>query len=136
MKSETDDALWRLMWIIFATCAVAYAGTVYLKSALSDDTKPIVIATDKIEGNMHRITGLIPVASECHSVSVAVQEHAEHALHLEFKTWQEPYRDCKRGAAYRRFHTTTFGPSVGLAFTASLDGKPIDLRLLRIHSSQ
>ena len=135
MKNAVDEVFWRLLWLCMAMALLAYGCSVFFQSVISardGSASRRIVATDRIGVGVHHLSGLVPVPSPCHVLSVKVSEKSHASYHLTFDTWQEPYRDCTRETVYRRFQAVTFGPSVGSHFSASVDGKPYTLTVLQI----
>lgn len=128
-----SEVLWRMLWIATLTVATAYGSYIFLGNLLkTDNSRELreVIASDIVSPGEHRISGMIMVPSQCHGLSVHVQQTTPSSYLLAFETWEEPYRDCPREEAVREFHAVTFAPSIGATFNATLDGKPFSLQLL------
>ena len=129
------EVLWRFLWATCASGMVALASYVFLGSVLTGDHQASgknVVAKDLISAGEHEISGTIPVPNECDGITVQVKETSPYVYQLDFKTWEEPYRDCTREPAVRFFHAVTFAPAIGSTFSATLDGKPIDIQLLDV----
>jgi hypothetical protein len=86
-----------------------------------------VIARDKIAVGVHNLSGMAMVPSTCHTLSVKAENVDVSNYVLLFTTWEDSARVCKEEPTPRQFHVTLFAPSTGVAFQATLDGKPISL---------
>ena len=127
------EVLWRIVWIAIIVSAAGYAAYLFFGSALktdSDTSLQNVIAKDIVSPGVHHISGMIMVPSDCHGLSVRVQQTTLSSYQLAFETWREPYRDCPQESTPRGFSAVTFAPSVGATFSATLDGEPFSLQLL------
>ena len=128
-----SEVLWRILWIAAMMIAAAYASFIFFGSILiadADKALQKVIADDIVLPGEHHISGMIMVPSDCHGLSVKVQQTTPSSYQLAFETWREPYRDCLQIPTARSFHTITFAPSVGASFSATLDGQPFPIQLL------
>lgn len=127
-----SEVMWRLLWIACATAFVAYACYLYFGSTMEPKIdRNSVIAMDTVSAGKHELKGVIVIPSECHGVSLRVKEVVPSYFHLKFETWQEPYRDCAKEPVLHAFNTVVFGPSVGTTFFSSLDGKVLDLHVIK-----
>ena len=126
-----DDFWWQTLWMATATVVIAYPSMLFIGSlGPRAPFEHAIIAFDQIAGETHTITGTIVVPSECHGLEAKVLEtSASTTHHIAFSTWQEPYRDCPRASALKRFRIITFAPAK-TAFTASLDGDPVDIQVI------
>lgn len=127
-----DDFWWQTLWMATATVVIAYPSMLFIGSiAPREPFERTVIAFDEIAGDTHTITGTLVIPSECHGLDATVRESATSSqYHIAFTTWQEPYRDCPRTPALKRFRIITFAPSHVSGFSASLDGAPIELQVI------
>ncbi len=127
-----DEFWWQTLWMATATVVIAYPSMLFLGSISVqrplDDT---IIAFDAVEGSTHTLTGTLVVPSECHGLGARVVEleAATSTYRIEFTTWQEPYRDCPRTRALKRFRVVTFAPE-NVQFIATFDGDPLDLHVI------
>ena len=127
------DFWWQTLWMATATVVIAYPSMLFIGSlGPAHPFENAVIAFDQVDGTTHTITGTLVVPSECHGLEARVVEltAATSTYHIDFSTWQEPYRDCPRTPALKRFHIVTFAPNRGTVFTASLDDKPMQIHVI------
>ena len=92
-----SEVTWRLLWIACAMAFVTYASYLFFASTLNataDLTEGNIIALDSVTVGAHHIRGMIVIPSECHGVSLDVRKMIPTMYIMEFRTWQEPYRDC------------------------------------------
>jgi hypothetical protein len=129
-----DDFWWQTLWMATAIVVIAYPSMLFIGSLNPEHPyERAIIALDEIEGTTHTLTGTLVVPSECHGLEAKVAETSfASSYHILFTTWQEPYRDCARVPALKRFRVVTFAPD-GAHFSASLDGNPLQLHVVESH---
>jgi hypothetical protein len=128
-----DEFWWQTLWMATATVVIAYPTMLFIGSlSPSHEFERAVIALDEIDGSMHTLTGTLVVPSECHGLEARVVETnaTSSSYHILFTTWQEPYRDCPRVSALKRFRVVLFAPPEGARFSASLDGAVMQLHVV------
>ncbi len=131
-----SEVMWRLLWIACTAMLVAYTSYLFFGSALSATVNPSdgnIIALDSISVGKHHLRGVIVIPSECHGVALNVRQTIPTLYHLEFQTWQEPYRDCPKGPKLHAFEIIVFAPSLGITFFASLDGKVLNVHVIETY---
>jgi len=128
-----DEFWWQTLWMATATVVIAYPTILFIGSLNpAHPYERAVITLNEIEGTTHTLTGTLVVPSECHGLEARVieTENASSSYHLLFTTWPEPYHDCPRATALKRFRVVMFAPHEGAHFTASLDGQPLQLHVV------
>ena len=118
----------RLAWYFVAALGLSYgsfltAGSVF-QSSKNAQEHPVEII-DQLKPGVHQLAGTITVPTNCHELSVRVNNTAPNTYTLEFETWEEPSIPCSHDPVTRRFGATAFAPAVGVKFDAQLDGVPI-----------
>ena len=134
-----SEVMWRVLWIACAAVFVAYGSYLFFGSSLSavtDELEGTIVSVDSISAGKHVLRGVIVIPSECHGVSVKVRQLIPTLYHLNFETWQEPYRDCTHVPVLHSFETTVFAPSIGVTFVASLDGKVLQMHVIESYDTQ
>ncbi|MBI5456550.1 hypothetical protein HY969_02320 [Candidatus Kaiserbacteria bacterium] len=127
------EVLWRLLWIACIAALIAYASFLFFGSVISKSNNPKreeLITVDVISVGKHDLKGVIIVPSECHGVTQKTIQESPSRYHIQFTTWQEPYRDCPKIPAIHAFDATVFAPAVGVDFFASLDGKMLNMNIV------
>lgn len=128
-----DEFWWQTLWMATATVVIAYPTMLFIGGlSPTHEYERAVIALNEIDGTTHTLTGTLVVPSECHGLEARVveTEAATSTYHILFTTWQEPYRDCPRASALKRFRVVLFAPAEGTNFTASLDGTALQLHVV------
>lgn len=130
-STTVSEVLWRLAWLSVLCCVVGYVSYLYFGSFRATPRNgPSVLITDEIKpAGEHHLSGIIPVPTPCHGLSVRTQEINLDHYRLDFTTWQEPARTCEPHEQTRNFSTVVFAPAVGVTFSATLDGEDIDLHV-------
>ena len=135
-----DDMFWRMMVITFASVLVASASFLLFKTILIPEPDPKedpIVVTDTVGKGTHNLTGILPVPSNCHSLSVSVREVGLFQYQLTFLTRPEPSRtDCVDETAYQTFYALVFAPALGAHFTATLDETPLDFKIVKKYLTQ
>ena len=131
-----SDVWGPILWVAVLMIAFTYGTYVYFEPTFESEPTYVqneVIIVDRIAKGKHQLSGTIPVKNECYGLSVRVVDQANWTYHLEFTTWQEPYRDCPNTTATRPFSVTKYAPAVGVRFTASIDEAPLAIRVLEYY---
>jgi len=120
----------RLIWFALAATGISYGSYAFIDNALGANSNsalgPIQVM-DHLGPGVHQLSGMIFVPSNCHDLSVRVENTAPNVYTLEFQTWEEPSIPCKKDPVPRKFGTTAFAPAVGVRFEAELDGTPVPI---------
>ena len=128
------DIFRRLLWFFIVSCAIAYALFLIAGStihAAAIDQSRIVAARDSLSQNAHNLSGMVMVHSSCAELSVHTQQLSQTQFELQFTTWNEPsLPSCAQEDTPRSFRALVFAPSVGITFTASLDGEALILSVI------
>ena len=128
-----SEVMWRVLWITCAAIFVAYGSYLFFGSSLSavtDELEGSIVSVDAVSAGKHVLKGVIVIPSECHGVNIKVRQLVPTVYHLDFETWQEPYRDCAHVPVLHSFETIVFAPSLGVTFVASLDGKVLNMHVI------
>lgn len=127
-----DEALRRAGWICIVAVAGAYMTYLVAGSFVTQKDSRIeepVIVRDTISKGEHHISGMVMVQSSCEELTLVVEKIGESLYQLTFATWTEPTVECDNKISPRVFETIIFAPSVGVRFTATLNGKPLAVAL-------
>lgn len=124
------DLIRRLVWFFIVASAVAYAiflvaGNAIYTQALGQSR--VVLVRDHLKAGEHHLSGMVMVPYTCEQLSVRTEGVDVHTIHLHFNTWKEPNVDCSREDTPRAFRAVVFAPAVGVSFTATLNGEPLQL---------
>src|SRR3989344_5129458 len=115
----------RLLWIVVTTVTLSYATYLVAGSIVhaqgSRENQPIIIR-DELEPGVHHLSGMVMVPTPCDQLSVRIAAISSSMYTLLFRTWREPSVECNADEMPRYFRTIVFAPSVGVQFTATLDG--------------
>ena len=121
----------RGVWWVVLLCVGVYLVTSFFGNQImahaSGDKAPLVLR-DVLEPGTHHISGMIDVGFSCENVSVDAHRTGA-SYELEFNTWRDEAQ-CSPGPVARDFALELEGPS-DLVVTATLDGVPIDIALMR-----
>lgn len=132
-----DEVFWRVLWVALAATLVTYVSIIFFGSVASDPPeekdKPIVV-TDRVSVGIHRLSGIVPVSSDCDRLTVNVRDLGAFHYHVDFSSWREPSRDCPLKTAYQSFYAVVFAPALGVQFEASLDNTPLDLQIVKVYT--
>lgn len=124
-----DEALRSAGWICIVAVVGAYATFLVAGSVMhakdSGTANPVIIR-DHISKGEHHISGMIVVPQTCDLLTLVVKKMDESTYQLAFATWSEPSVTCLKQESPRVFNTVVFAPSIGVRFTATLDGKLLD----------
>jgi len=131
-----SSVFWHLVVLVTLGVVLSYGCSILIDESLKtgEELPTSFIVTDRIDHDVHHLSGRMIIPSLCHSLAVSVTQEAPHHIHIGFTTSPEPYRDCEQKPVWKRFHTVAFAPAVGTTFTASLDSKPITLNIIRMYA--
>jgi len=124
----------RLVWFFIVAAILAYAvflvgGTIVQERAIADTR--VVVVRDFLKVGEHHLSGMVMVPSSCTQLITKAVQISESAFQLKFSTWEEPYTKCKKEDTPRAFRTIVFAPSVGVEFSATLDGAPLTISVVQ-----
>lgn len=92
--------------------------------------RPILIR-DKIGAGTHILSGVVPVSSSCDEIIVYTEKISDSLYAIIFSTWREPYiSPCIEREVSREFRAVIFASSLGVSFTASLNGEPVPIAVI------
>jgi hypothetical protein len=130
-----NELLWRLVVIAAVITVATYGIYLFFAGMISAESSegPRIVAIDQVSPGEHDLSGVVVVPSVCHGLSVNTRKISVSEYHLFFQTWQEPTRICPDEPDTKPFRTTVYAPSVGVTFTATLDGEPIALQVIRYY---
>jgi hypothetical protein len=122
-----------IVFAVFASLA-AFATHLFFGSvifaAAEEETQKIVLR-DVYSDEMHQLSGMVVVPSECHDLSVRVKDFDANVIFLLFETWEQPYlQTCEKAQTPRAVHVSVFAPDTVL-FRGMLDNEPIPLTIVR-----
>lgn len=122
----------RFVWFLIVAGSVAYGSLWAIENLiLSRDNNDFKVAVrDVIKPGEHNLSGMIMVPSLCDWLAVQTSQVGDMTYMLAFKTWREPYRDCKTESVPRSFQTVVFAPATGIDFMATLDGRPLPISVV------
>ena len=95
-----------------------------------------VLVQDSIGIGSHTLSGVISVPSSCDQMTVHTQQISPSSYLILFDTWREPYIQCAEQGSVREFHVIIFASSLGVSFSATLDGSPIPIAVVPALSQQ
>lgn len=122
-----------LVWLILILFVGLGATFLVANEMVRANLKPIrpVLVRDTIGVGSHTLTGTIPVSSTCDEVTVKTEQVSSTTYALMFTTWREPHVPlCIEQEVTRQFRTIVFASSLGISFTATLDGEPIPIAVI------
>ncbi|MBI5004294.1 hypothetical protein HZC00_04325 [Candidatus Kaiserbacteria bacterium] len=91
---------------------------------------PILIR-DMIGVGSHTLSGTVPITSSCDEVVVYTQRISDSSYLIIFNTWREPYiTSCVTQNSTRDFRAIIFAASIGVSFTATLNGESIPIAVI------
>jgi hypothetical protein len=128
-----NEFLWRFIWIVVLTSAVAYASYLFFGSIVQAQTE-VPLEVDvydfiDVSARTHRLSGIIMVPTKCHSIVVKSKELSRGKYHIYFSTFGDEH-GCAPDPHPMAFRTIIDAPLVGVEFTASLDWVPIDFKIV------
>lgn len=120
------------MWFAIVATAATFAIFVVLGNFVTygAQSSGSVAVHDVISPGEHDLNGIIVLPLSCDELSVETQELSSTAYQLVFSTWQDPSVTCPQTPTPRTFETVVFAPSVGVSFSASLDGAPLPITIV------
>lgn len=131
-----NDVSWHLLWVTIAAILIGYASFLLFGSFIEKEVRKeqhTALAIDRIGVGTHHISGRVTVPTSCHGLSVRTRQMTQTSYRLDFSTWQQPNRECAHEPFSHPFHVVTFAPSVGVEFTATLDGEMLPMRILKTY---
>lgn len=125
----------RLIWITAIISVVTYAAYLFFGSIVSAEAEQSLREVDAFElidrdAHLHRLSGMIMVPTACHSIAVQEEQQGVGAYDFVFTTSGESH-GCTYDPQPRSFHVVFSAPLIGNTYTASLDGEPLDVRVVR-----
>ncbi|HEV3245515.1 MAG TPA: hypothetical protein VG102_04100 [Candidatus Paceibacterota bacterium] len=130
------DIVRRLVWFAIVATVACFAIFVVLGNFVSyAGNAGTVPVRDVVSPGTHRLSGMLVLPLSCDELSVETRQVTPALYQLMFQTWQDPSVPCPNTPTPRLFQTIVFAPSVGVAFTATLDGKAFPITILTEASS-
>jgi len=121
--------VWFILILVVGTSVTFMVAGAIIRTQLKPD-KPVLVR-DEVGAGSHTLSGTVPVQSTCDEVTVNTQKTSPTSYALLFTTWHEPYiPSCANQEVMREFHAIIFASSLGVSFTAMLDGSPIPLAVI------
>lgn len=121
--------VWLLIILSLGLGATFLVANTIIRSQLKP-TQPILVR-DEVGTGSHTLSGSVPVQSSCDEVTVNTEKLSDTSYALVFSTWREPYiSSCTSEGASREFHAIVFAPSLGVSFTAAIDGAPTPVAVI------
>jgi hypothetical protein len=126
------DIVRRLVWFGVVASFASFAIFFVLGNfavATAEDTGPVAIR-DVLSPGVHHLSGMLLLPNSCDELTVETEQLSATAYALEFHTWENPSVPCPTTPTPREFQTIVFAPSVGVSFSASLDGTAFPITVL------
>lgn len=123
-----------LVWLVLIVAVGLGATFLVANAIIRAQFKPIIpiLARDNVGIGSHTLSGNVPVQSTCDEVIVDTAKTSDTSYTILFSTWREPYiPSCISQEVQREFHAIIFAPSLGVSFTATLNGAPIPIAVIR-----
>jgi hypothetical protein len=126
------DIVRRLVWFGIVASAASFAiffvlGNFVVASAQNGGP---VLVRDALMPGVHHLSGMILLPLSCDELTVQTQEVSSATYLLAFQSWQDPSVPCSTTPTPREFDTVVFAPSVGVGFSATLDGTAFPVTVL------
>ena len=122
-----------LVWLVLILFIGLDATFLVANEMVRANLKPVrpVLVRDTIGVGSHTLSGTIPVSSTCDEVTVKTEQVSTTTYALMFTTWREPHVPlCIEREVTRQFRAIIFASSLGVSFTATLDGEPIPIAVI------
>jgi hypothetical protein len=122
----------RLVWLGIVCIAAGFAIFTVLGNfvvASAENAGPVQIR-DTLAPGVHHLSGMLLLPLTCDQLTVQTDEISSNTYLLDFGTWQDPTVACETEPTPRQFNTIVLASSVGVQFTATLDGKAFPISIL------
>lgn len=126
------DTVRRLVWFSIVATAASFAVFLVLgnfATAGAENEGPVPVR-DVVTAGAHQLTGMLLLPLSCDELSVEPEQISGTVYELAFETWQDPSVPCAQTPTPRSFEAVVFAPSVGVSFTAALDGQMFPIQIL------
>ena len=133
MYMMSMDFFRSLVWfllILFVGLGATFIVASEIRRTQLKPSRPI-LARDTIGAGSHTLSGIVMVPSSCDEIIVNTRKTSDTSYALIVSTWREPYiPTCISREISREFRAIIFAPSIGVSFTASLDGVPVPIAVI------
>ena len=89
-----------------------------------------IILRDTYREEMHELSGMVLVPSDCHDVSVRTKDFDASMIFIIFETWEQPYRECEKAETPRAVRIIAFAPE-NITFRGLMDNELVPLTIVR-----
>jgi hypothetical protein len=122
-----------IVWFVLILLVGFGATLIVANEVVRANLKPIkpILIRDKVGVGSHILSGVVPVSSSCDEVIVYTDKISDSLYAIIFTTWREPYiSSCVERELSREFRAVIFAASIGVSFTATLNGEPIPIAVI------
>lgn len=122
-----------VVWFVLILLIGFSATLIVANEIVRANLKPIrpILVRDKIGVGSHILSGVVPVSSTCDEVIVYTEKISDSLYAIIFTTWREPYiSSCVERETSREFRAVIFAASLGVSFTATLNGEPVSIAVI------
>jgi hypothetical protein len=122
-----------IVWFVLILLIGFAATLIVANEIVRANLKPIrpILIRDKISVGSHILSGVVPVSSTCDEVIVYTEKISDSLYAIIFTTWREPYiSSCIEQETTREFRAVIFAASIGVSFTATLNGAPVSIAVI------
>lgn len=122
-----------LVWFVLILFVGLGATLIVANEIVRANLKPIrpILIRDTVGIGSHTLAGVVPVSSTCDEVIVYTEKVSDSLHKLIFSTWREPnISTCIDREQSREFRAVVFASSIGVSFTATLNGEPVPIAVI------